>query len=84
MVDRSRIRELERYVTDWEEALTAVTAIRSRLLNDKEIGLTLVDESGKDLLPERINQADDAVKEHQTILIRMTALRDRARSGEDV
>lgn len=84
MVSPNRVRELEQYVEDWEKALESVTEIRSHLLRDREIGLTLTDDHGNDLLQDRINQADNAVKVHDVILIRMTARRDRARNGEDV
>jgi hypothetical protein len=84
MASKERIEELNAYVRDWEIALNTISGIRDRLLRDKARGLTLVDASGFDMLQDRINEADAAVKEHQKILIRMTSLRDRAVNGENV
>jgi len=84
MASRKRIEDLNAYVRDWEVALATISKIRDRLLQDKARGLTLVDENGIDVLQDRINETDAAVREHQKILIRMTSLRDRAVNGENV
>lgn len=84
MASEERIKELDAYVREWKAALETVTRIRDRLLRDKKLGLTLLDENGNDVLPDRINEVDAAVRQHQEIVIRMNSLRDRAVFGEDV
>lgn len=84
MASEERIKQLEAYVRDWKAARDTVTGIRDRLLRDKKLGLTLLDENGNDVMPDRINEADAAVRQHDEIVARMTSLKDRAVSGEDV
>jgi hypothetical protein len=84
MASEEGIKELKSYVRDWKVARDTVTGIRERLLRDKQFGLTLLDENGNDVLPDRINEADTAVREHDEIVARMTSLKDRAVAGENV
>lgn len=83
-MNEKRIKELSDYVEYWEKTLEEVENIRTRLLQDKELGFVLLDENKNDVLQERINMVDSSVIQHQGILIRMKSLRDRAISGEDV
>ena len=81
MINKASVDDLNRYVVQWEKDLASVTEVRDRLMRDKKMGLTLVDEDGVDLLSERINGVDQSVIEHQEIVIRMRALRDREING---
>lgn len=83
-MNEDRVKELSDYVEYWENALNEVVNIRTRLLQDKELGFVLLDDNKNDVLQERINMVDASVIQHQEILTKMTSLRDRARSGEDV
>ena len=84
MATEQRIEELKQYVRDWEDALETVTRIRDRLMQDRERGLTLLEKEGNDVLPDRILEADKAVRQHHQIVINMTARRDRAIAGDYV
>ena len=84
MVTKERMKQLEAFVDFWREALKRSEEQRLSLLRVQEIGISILDDDGRDILPKRIEQEDLAMQAYHTGLIRAEALLGRAQSGQDV
>ena len=81
MSDKNRVSELEQYVQYWEDAQIAVEDIRDRLIDDQLNGYRLLDDKGKDVLPDRVRAVDKTVINHQRCLFYMRSVLKRIKAG---
>jgi len=84
MATKERIDNLKKFCEQWKEQLQNAEKRRGELLFWQQIGLTVYENDGENLLPTLVAEADSAVLQYQRILIKMESLRDRAIAGEDV
>jgi len=78
-----RVKQLEDFVTIWEEMLAKSKEKVATLNRAKAIGISLTDHNGKDILPDRISQEISVSDEFYKGLVRAKAQLDRAKNGEE-
>lgn len=84
MVSKERMKQLVDSVTWWRGALFRAEQQRESLLKAEELGISITDDDGKDILPDRIMQEDTAAKAYHKGLILAESLLGRAQHGQDV
>lgn len=85
MADEERIKQLNTYCNEWQECLDNAEARRDQLIGWQQSGMSITtSDSEGDIFPTLIQEADNAVRTYQKILIRMQSIRDRAVNGENV
>ena len=80
MTNKIRVFELEQNLKYWQDAQIAVEEIRDSLLNDQLNGLTMINEEGKDVLPDRVRAVDKTVLYHEKCQFLLRALLKKARA----
>ena len=84
MATQERIAQLESLVQIWRDAIGRAQEQFNDLLRAKELGFTLTDHEGKDILPDRIAQEDFAVRAYNAALTRTEFQLSQAKIGKDV
>jgi len=84
MVTKERMEQIESYIAWWSQGLSQSAENRTRLLHFKEIGLSMTDETGADLISDRIMEEDRATQSWHRGLTYAQSLLGRAQAGEDV
>ncbi len=84
MVSKERMKQLEDSVTWWKSALSRAEQQRESLLKADELGISITDDDGKDILHDRIMQEDVAVRAYHRGLTLAESLLGRAQHGQDV
>jgi hypothetical protein len=78
------MKDLEAFIDFWRDSLARSEEQRTRLFKAQNVGISIKDEDGRDILPDLIEREDVAVRAYHTGLIRAESLLGRAQSGQDV
>ena len=84
MVSTERMKQIEAYVAFWESALARSKEQLAHLLLMKDMTLSVIDQTGRQYLDDRIIQEGSAINEYNKGLIKAQQQLSQARNGQNV
>lgn len=81
-MEKNKIDNLKHLAEHWKEMLIKAIEHRDFLLQAQSMGVCLNDGAGINVLSQKINAADDAVREYERCLILTESELGRTQSGE--